>query len=318
MRSFCVYILGRHRSVLECRGIFFFHTMLKIVRYSSTLAKLWVKHNGGQATQVPAAGCVNVSDLLKTIKKELSPELDRFSPAQLTLHKTLYDAALEPDLPLDSIADAGLSAKVPLLVKVPGKTSKVALVLQSNATLEEKVTMLEDLLESEMKAKDREVQAKDQAVQAKDQTVQAKDREVQAKDSLLQQLKEKLQGIESERDFLKGTLDARNILEKYEKRFEGKNLGREKNWKMHLDRNQALKSRLQECGKDIVWHKKVADIYKHLSKIVHTDTSRVGGGRFLVMIRKNLPEIDVCFIRAITEEIYGEHVRVNTETDEDN
>jgi hypothetical protein len=44
--------------------------MMKNGRYSSTLTKLWVKQNASQATQVSiAADCINVSDLLKAIKK---------------------------------------------------------------------------------------------------------------------------------------------------------------------------------------------------------------------------------------------------------
>ncbi len=124
-------------------------------------------------------------------------------------------------------------------------------------------------------------------------------------------------GIETERDYFQGTLNARNILEYYETKFKDKNLSRAQNWKRHLDRNPALKARLQECGKDIAWDRKAVDIYKHLSNIVHTDTSRLGGGRFLVMIRKNLPELDVCFIQAIAEQIYGEHVTVNARADEE-
>jgi hypothetical protein len=91
--------------------------MLRIVRYSSSLAKLWVKHNGGQAIQVSTCGCLNISDFAKAIKRELSPELNSYSPAQLTLHKTLTDAPLEPDFLLSSISTAGQSAKLPLFVK---------------------------------------------------------------------------------------------------------------------------------------------------------------------------------------------------------
>ncbi|EGF76383.1 hypothetical protein BATDEDRAFT_92793 [Batrachochytrium dendrobatidis JAM81] len=242
-----------------------------------------------QVADVVTAGSRNLNNLATVV----------FDPNELTLHQAVDATALEPDLPISSISAAGLSAKSPLIVKAPEKKSKVALVLQSNATIEEKESLLEDFL------------------QAKDREMQAKDREMQAKDSLLEELKEKLRGIESERDFLKGMLNACSILEKYEKRFKDKNLSRTQNWKMHLDRNPALKARLQECDKNIAWHDKVVDIYKHLSEIVHQDTSRLGGSRFLVMIRKNLPEIDVCFIQAIAEQIYGEHVRVNAKADEE-
>ncbi|OAJ42500.1 hypothetical protein BDEG_25952 [Batrachochytrium dendrobatidis JEL423] len=55
---------------------------------------------------VSTAGCLNISDLAKAIKQELSPKLNSYSSAQLTLHKTSDDTALEPDLPLASISTA--------------------------------------------------------------------------------------------------------------------------------------------------------------------------------------------------------------------
>jgi len=91
--------------------------MLRLVRYSSSLPKLWVKHNGSQAIKVSTAGCKDISDFAKAIKKELPQQLSAFDSNQLTLHKTLTDAALEPDIPIVSISDAGLSAKSPLFVK---------------------------------------------------------------------------------------------------------------------------------------------------------------------------------------------------------
>jgi hypothetical protein len=93
--------------------------MMKFARYSSSLAKLWIKHNGNQAIKVSTAGCLNISDLAKAIKKELSPTLNPYSSAQLTLHKTLADTPLEPDFLLSSISCAGQSAKLPLFVKTP-------------------------------------------------------------------------------------------------------------------------------------------------------------------------------------------------------
>ena len=126
--------------------------MLRIVRYSSSIAKVWVKHNGDLAVKVPTVDCKDISDLAKAIKEKLSPELSLFSVAQLTFHSTLTDAALEPDFLISSISEAGLSAKSPLFVKVPEKKSTVALVLHSNITIEEKESLLEDFLQ----AKDRE------------------------------------------------------------------------------------------------------------------------------------------------------------------
>ena len=91
--------------------------MFKFVRYNSTFTKLWVKHNGGHATQVPVAGLVNVSDLTDAVKQKLSPKLNSYSSDQLSIHKSVTGKALEPDELLSSISGAGLSAKSPLFVK---------------------------------------------------------------------------------------------------------------------------------------------------------------------------------------------------------
>ena len=91
--------------------------MLRIVRYSSSLAKLWVKHNGSQAIKVSTSGCKDISDLAKAIKKELPKQLSAFDSNQITLHTSLTDAALEPDFLIASISAAGLSAELPLFVK---------------------------------------------------------------------------------------------------------------------------------------------------------------------------------------------------------
>ena len=285
-------------------------TMLKITHYKRILAKRRIKHDGGQLFEVPTASCVSVSDRVKAVKKS-------FDAKDLTLHQAVDATAPEPYLPISSISGAGLSANSPLFVKAPEKKSKVALVFQLNATIEEKESLLEDFLQ----AKDREMQTKEsllkKILQCKDREMQAKEREVQAKDSLLEILEEKLRGIESERDFLKGTLDARSILEQYENRFKEENLSRAQNWKMHLDNNPALKARLQECCKNIAWHDRVVEIYKLLSENVPQNTYRVGGSRFLVMIRKNVPDVDLCFIQVIAEQIYGDHVRVNAIADEE-
>ncbi|KAJ8322731.1 hypothetical protein QVD99_007629 [Batrachochytrium dendrobatidis] len=97
--------------------------MLRIVRHSSTLAKLWVKHNGSQATQVSTAGCNDISDLTKAIKQKLPNQFSAVDSNQIAIHQSLQDAPLEPDLPLASISTAGLSAKLPLIVKTLGSSA---------------------------------------------------------------------------------------------------------------------------------------------------------------------------------------------------
>ena len=78
--------------------------MLRFVRYNSSLAKLWVKHNGSQAIKVSTAGCKDISDLTKAIKKELPKQLSAFDSNQLTVHKSLNDAPLRPGLTIEELS----------------------------------------------------------------------------------------------------------------------------------------------------------------------------------------------------------------------
>jgi hypothetical protein len=107
--------------------------MQRIVRHSSTIAHLWIKHNGNLPVKVSTSGCTDISDFVKEIKKELSPKLNSYSRDQITIHKTLTDAALEPDLLLSNVSTAGLSAKSPLIVK------------HQESTTTEKIIFIQDI-----------------------------------------------------------------------------------------------------------------------------------------------------------------------------
>jgi hypothetical protein len=61
---------------------------------------------------------------------------------------------------------------------------------------------------------------------------------------------------------------------------------------------------------------KVAEIYETLSRDTHKQTVDLGNGRYLVMIRKSLPTLPVCFVQAIAKELYGENVAVQAKADE--
>jgi hypothetical protein len=289
------------RTQLECFGLSwnFFSFRMNMQRIARSLGSKAGSFIGGSFKIAFDNSLKFFQPLVETSKGK--------PPQWLTIHNGMGEARIAPDLPLPSISDAVFSAHARLFDEIPGKRTKISVVLHSTATIEEKQLLLEDFLQSEK-----------EKVQAEKEKVQSEKQKVQMQDSLIRKLEQEIQAIKSERDFLKGTLDARNILEKYEKLFKEKHLTRAQNWKKHLDRTPALNMRLQECGRDIIWHEKVVDIYKHLSERVHTDTSRLGGGRFLVMIRKNLPEIDVCFIQAVSEQMYGDHVTVNAEADAQN
>ena len=208
--------------------------MFKIVRFSSSLAKLWVKPNGGQAIQVSTSGCVNVNDLTKLIKKELPNQLFTFDSNQITLHYTLEDPALEPDFQIASISDAGLSAKVPLIVKTQEKSNKFivktqetsnnksAIVMSSNISESDKISILQDLW----------------LVPSKEKEVQSKEKEVQW---LKERIAELLQQKEQEKLYklhYQQLLTVRGLIELYEKNFGDnllkKNMSRLEKWTAYL------------------------------------------------------------------------------------
>jgi len=101
--------------------------MLRIVRYSSSLSKLWFKHNGSQAITVSTSGCENVSDLTKAIKKEFSPKLNSYSSDQLTLHKKLTDPPIRPGLTIAELSKFSEpnTDESPLFVKTQEANTKI-------------------------------------------------------------------------------------------------------------------------------------------------------------------------------------------------
>ena len=154
------------------------------------------------------------------------------------------------------------------------------------------------------------------ACQSNEREVQANERELQAKDSLLEALKEKMQWIEAERDFLKGTLDARHIFETYEMRFpnsKASKLTRAEKWKKHLDSNTNILKKLEECNqsdKKILWQDKAVEIYGELCRDIHQRTIDIGNGKYILMIEKTLPKTSSCFVRVLAKELYGDYVTV--------
>jgi len=285
--------------------------------------KLWVQHiTTGQTfgpTRVSIDGCEYVDDLLEEIRKKFALSVP---PSHLTLYQPDGTTEIKVgDCPADYLE--GNTDGNPLIVRIVEITenpsisivpktspSKVALVLRSNMTTEEKESILKDILE---------VQAKERELQAKDREVQAKEREVQDKVSLYEALKEKTQRIEAERDFLKGTLDARHIIETYELRFPTPNPKapkptRAERWKKHLDLNTTILDKLQECDKKIRWQHKAAEIYDDLCRSIHQRTIDIGNGKYIVMIEKSLPKTSSCFVRVLAKELYGDNVVVQEET----
>jgi hypothetical protein len=283
--------------------------------------KLWVAHVTPSKTfgptRVSIDGCEYVDDFKGIIRKILFKVVIRKNP-QLAIPQntpiTLYtsDGTTEIDVEVSpSSLEDGKSGNNPLIVRIveiaeessiiPKASSNVASVLRSKMTIGQKESILKEFILS------------------KEREVQSKEREVQSHVSLVEALKEKTQRIEAERDFLKGTLDARHIFENYELQFPKPNPKaakptRAERWKKHLDLNTSLREKLEECDKKILWHDKAAEIYDELCRNIHQRTIDIGNGKYTVMIEKSLLKTSSCFVKALANELYGDSVVVQEDT----
>jgi hypothetical protein len=87
------------------------------------MSSLWVKFRTNNSTQVSTQNCQNADDFLKACKKELSPLLDSYAPAQLFLQTTVGGPPLQPD---DSITQiTGNNAKNPLFITISSAPDSV-------------------------------------------------------------------------------------------------------------------------------------------------------------------------------------------------
>ena len=88
---------------------------------------LWVKFQYYNATEVPSEGCLNVNQFLEACQKKLSPLLDTYAAAQLSLSTTRGGSFLRPGLSLlDIPLQSGYSAnndENPLFLFVVGGSS---------------------------------------------------------------------------------------------------------------------------------------------------------------------------------------------------
>jgi len=215
--------------------------MFKIVRFGSSISKLWFKYNGSQAIQVSTAGCVNVNDLTKLIKNELPRQLFASDSNQITLHERLTDPALEPEFQISSISAAGLSAKVPLIVKTQEPTNNIAILMSSHMADSDKISILQELWQS-----------KEKEVQSKEKEVQSKEREVQWQNERIAELLQQKEQETLYKLHYQQLLTVRGLIELYEKNFGEnllkKNLSRLEKWKAYLQsRNENFKP-FKEAG----------------------------------------------------------------------
>jgi len=281
--------------------------LLPLKKQSKMSKKLWVEHitatNTFGPTRVSIDGCEYVDDLLEEIKKKSQLSIPQNTP--ITLYKpdgtTKIDVGDSPAKYLKENARGN-----PLIVRIvemahntsieitpKPSPSKVASILRSSMTIEEKESILTEFLQS-------------------------KEREVEDKVLLFDALKEKNQRVEAERDFVKGTLDARHIFEVYELRFSIPNpkaprSTRAEKWKNHLKVNPNILKKLEACidsDEKILWQDKAVEIYGDLCRNIHQRTIDIGNGNYILMIEKSLPKISSCFVKVLATELYGESVQV--------
>jgi len=100
----------------------------RLLRYYSTTQaalKLWVKHNGAPATQVPIQGCTNIDDFAEKVKQKLNTN------SQVALFSSLDKEALDPGLAINELLKTEYSkknsSKIPLFVKlIPASLDSIA------------------------------------------------------------------------------------------------------------------------------------------------------------------------------------------------
>jgi hypothetical protein len=213
--------------------------MVKIARYSSSLAKLWVKYNGSQLIKVSTIGCDDIGDLIIAIKRILPNQLSVFDSSQITLHQSLTDPAICPGLSIADIykSDKANSIETPLFVKAQEKSiSKIEIVLSSNMADSDKHSILKDLLQME-----------------------SKEKEVQSKEKEIQWQKERINELQQQKDqetlyklHYQQLLTVRGLIELYEKNFGEtlfkKNLSRLEKWKAYLQSGKENFKPFKEAG----------------------------------------------------------------------
>ena len=74
-----------------------------IIHKTKIIPKGWVKFNGNPAIRVTTKDCDYITDFIKNIKLELTPDLDSVSLSRITVHSQEESKALSPGV---SIAEA--------------------------------------------------------------------------------------------------------------------------------------------------------------------------------------------------------------------
>ena len=252
--------------------------MFQIVRFSSSLASLWVKHNTSQPFQLSTFGCVNISDLTEAIKK-----LPAYHDNQITLHKSLTDPALDPTLQISSISAAGLSDKLPLIIKTQ-EIHKFDIVMFSNIAQSDKLSILKDLSQVQS-LKDLQQQKEKEVEWLKERVFelqQQKEKEVQLLRDLQQEKEKEVEWLKEQKDsetayklHYMQLLSVRGLIEEYEKNFgeslRKKRTSRFEKWKTYLESGKEKFRPFEEAGftVDQVCHH-VDTIYNSHSADVHS------------------------------------------------
>jgi hypothetical protein len=127
---------------------------------------------------------------------------------------------------------------------------------------------------------------------------------------LLQAQDDKIQGQNASYEHIKNTLDARHIIERFERDYlepRTRGVTRAMRWNNYFEKDPAFHKKLQGC-RNIEWAKKIEAFYTTLSEEI--PSIDLGGERYKVRIKKTLPEDLFCFIEIISKELYGSHVEL--------
>ena len=193
--------------------------------------------------------------------------------------------------------------------------SKAQRIFESSLTPADKAVFLADLIESRERefALKEELALKDRDLAYKEELA-LKDRE--AKDLLktqIQELQLKLQGLQAQTDFLKGTLEARHIMENFEifTTLKSPKKPRAERWADSLKETPRLHAKLMEI-ENMDWPAKAGEIYSTLSQRIHSQSIESGLEEFILRVSTKLPAYIVGLIHVLSMEFYGDKVNVVT------
>jgi hypothetical protein len=172
--------------------------------------------------------------------------------------------------------------------------------------------LMEDMGRS-MKVTEGLVEDKDRAVEAVDGLVKAKERVLQEKIKDELDRTKKMKRLGAEIDFLRGSLRARFLFEKYDKNYMCDLQGELKSiWTAQISRNEKLRACLATLGENEDWPEAIVQLYDNLSvRNRKPHFVKLTNGISAIIVDDDLSNRDLELMRFLAEELYLDLVQVH-------